>query len=128
MEREVFDEKEQKTLSHWTVEWFQVGGLTCYQSAVEIASGYNKCIYVLNIYPNEIWVESTRIYFDIGNSWLPKYFLVVLMDATSENSNVLTVVQPADDDVDFFGGLISTYSDSEYSREDLLSDSYDSRF
>jgi hypothetical protein len=50
------------------------------------------------------------------------------MDATSENSNVLTVVQPADDDVDFFGGLISTYSDSEYSREDLLSDSYDSRF
>jgi hypothetical protein len=50
------------------------------------------------------------------------------MDATTENSNVLTVTEPVDDDVDFLGGLILTHSDGQYSREDLQSQAYDSRF
>jgi hypothetical protein len=48
------------------------------------------------------------------------------MDVTSENNDVLTVVQPGDDDVEFLGGLILKYSDADYSREELLSQAYDS--
>jgi hypothetical protein len=50
------------------------------------------------------------------------------MDAAAENNDVLNVVQPVDDNVDFLGGLILTYSDADYSREDLHSQAYDSQF
>jgi hypothetical protein len=50
------------------------------------------------------------------------------MEATSENSNVMNVVHPVDDKVDFLGRLIVTYLDVDYSRDDLLTDSYKSHF
>jgi hypothetical protein len=127
-EEEVFDEDEQETLSHWTVERFEVGGFTLYQSVVEVVTGYDKSVYVLNIYPNRIGTREHKVYFELENAWLPKYFLVVLMDATSENNNVLTVTEGVDEDVDFLGGLIVTNSDQSYTREDLQSQAYDSRF
>jgi hypothetical protein len=127
-EEEVFDEEEQETLSRWTVERFEVGGFTCYQSVVEVASDYDKVIYVLNIYPNKVGQRDIWIYFELDPNWLPKHFLVVLMDAVAENNDVLTVVQPVDDNVDFVGGLLVTYSDAGYSREDLQSQAYDSQF
>jgi hypothetical protein len=127
-EEEVFDEEEQETLSHWTVERFKVGGFTLYQSVVEVATGYDKSVYVLNILPNRIGTREHKVYFELENTWLPKYFLVVLMDTTSENSNVLTVTEAVDEDVDFLGGLIVTHSDQNYSREDLQSQAYDSQF
>jgi hypothetical protein len=127
-EEEFFDEEEQETLSRWTVERAEVGGLTCYQSSVEVANDYDKVVYVLNIYPNEVGSNNVRIYFELDPNWLPKYFLVVLMDAVAENNDVLTVVQPVDDTVDFVGGLLVNYSDTGYSREDIHSQAYDSRF
>jgi hypothetical protein len=127
-EEEVFDEEEQETLSRWTVERFEVGGFTCYQSVVEVASDYDKVIYVLNIYPNKVGQRDIWIYFELDPNWLPKHFLVVLMDAVAENNDMLTVVQPVDDNVDFVGGLPLTYSDAGYSREDLQSQAYDSQF
>ena len=127
-EEEVFDEEEQETLSRWTVERFEVGGFTLYQSVVEVASTDEKSVYILNIYPNRLGTLEHKIYFELENAWLPKYFLVVLMDAARENSNVLTVTEGVDEDVDFLGGLILTYSDEGYTREDLQSQAYDSRF
>jgi hypothetical protein len=127
-EEEVFDEEEQETLSRWTVERFKVGGLTCYQSVVEVTGDYDKVVYVLNIYPNKVGQRDIRIYFELDPNWLPKYFLVVLMDAVAENNDVLTVVQPVDDCVDFVIGLLVNYSDAGYSREDIQSQAYDSQF
>jgi hypothetical protein len=77
-EEVVFDEEEKETLSCWTMEQFKVGGFACHQSVVEVASNYNKCVYVLNIYPNQVGQRDIRIYFELDPSWLSKYFVLFL--------------------------------------------------
>jgi hypothetical protein len=126
---EEFDQELQETVSKWSAERIEVGGLNCHRSLVEQGQT-DVNVYILGIYPNLIGVEHTWIYFEVlALNWLPKYFLTVLMDATVENGNVMNVVDPVEGDVYFGGSLISSlYKEAGHTWEDLLAESFDSQF
>jgi hypothetical protein len=87
-EEVVFNQYLQEIASKWSVERMQIGGLTCYKSVVGQGQS-DGVVFILNIYPNIVGVENTRLYFEVGSDWLSKYILIVMMDTTYDNGKIV---------------------------------------